>query len=173
MDWKRELVIAHLVKQEIAKIDFDGLWENTLPEVRASEEQVQFLESKLGYSVDPQYRAFLIHANGWRSFSQFIDIFGVDDLVGSARSARAIELTETLEPLEPLCGFGKNDLIPIAASSNDIDLMLMTRPHTSDPGKVFWFAGGLIDTFTGFDEWFLSMFDYLRLAHQRLVERNT
>lgn len=172
MDWKRELVIAHLVKQEIAKVDFDGLWENTLPEVRASENQVQFLESKLGYLADSQFRSFLLHANGWRSFKGSIDIFGVHDLVGSPRSSRAIELTETLEPLEPLCGFGKKDLIPIAASSDDIDLMLMTRPQSSDPGKIFWFAGGLIDTFIGFDEWFLSMVDYLRLEHQRLLERN-
>lgn len=172
VDWKQELVVAHLVKQEIAKVDLDGLWEITLPEVRASEEEIQFLESRLGYPLDAQYRAFLLHANGWREFSGGIGVFGVADLLGGRRAARAIELTETLEPLRDLCGFDRTDVLPIAMSSDDIDIMLMTRPHAAEPGKVFWFADGLIDTFPGFDEWFLSMVDYLRQDYRRLAEKH-
>ena len=62
MDWKRELVIAHLVKQEIAKIDFDGLWENTLPEVLASEEQAGEPVSFTLQSLDDTNLAFQIIA---------------------------------------------------------------------------------------------------------------
>lgn len=48
MDWKRELVIVHFVKQKIAEVDVDRLWENTLPEVAATEEQLRSLEARLG-----------------------------------------------------------------------------------------------------------------------------
>lgn len=172
MDWKRELVIAHLVKQKVAEADVEKLWENTLPEVAATSDQLQTLEVRLGYPLDPQHREFLMHADGWRAFEQKIDVFGVDDLLGSQRAERAAMLVETLEPLEPLCGFSKSDVLPIAVSSNDIDVMLMTRPHTVKPGQVLWFAGGLIDTFPGFDDWFLAMVDYNRAEYQRLVKEH-
>lgn len=173
MDWKRELVIAHLVKQKIAEVDVDGLWEYTLPEVAATEDQLQALEARMGYGLDLQHRAFLLHANGWRAFEQNIDVFGVDDFIGGPHAARAAELVESLEPLEPLCGLGTGDVLPIAVSANDIDVMLMARPHTESPGQVLWFAGGLIETFPSFNEWFLAMVDYLRLDYQRLVEKHS
>ena len=169
MDWKSELVISHLVKQKIAEVDVDQLWENTLPEVAASEAQLHALEQSLDHPLDPQYRAFLSHANGWRAFMQYIDVFGVGDFEGGSRAERANELIASLEPIEPICGFSRKDLMPIAVSSLDIDVILMTRPHSLTPGKIFWFAGGLIDSFTGFDDWFLAMVDYNRQEYQRLV----
>lgn len=171
MDWKRELVIAHLVKQKVAEVDVDGLWENTLPEVAASKEELDALEARLGYLLDPQHRAFLSHANGWSAFLHRIDVFGTGDFIGGERAVRAVELVESLEPLKDLCGFGKSDLLPIAVSSDDIDLMLITRPHTATPGQVLWLAGGVIDTFSGFDEWFVAMVDYNRLDYRNLVEK--
>ncbi len=172
MDWKRELVIAHLVKQKIAEVDVERVWEHTLPEVAASEEQLRSLEAQLGYELDPQHREFLLHANGWRAFEQRIDVFGVDDFVGGTRANRAAALIDSLEDLEPLCGFGKSDMLPIAVSSDDIDVMVMTRPNTTTPGKVLWLAGGLIETFVGFDEWFLAMVDYNREEYQRLAKKH-
>jgi len=169
LDWKRELVIAHLVKSKVHEVDIDGLWENTLPEVGATDEQLASLEQMLGYRLDPQHRQFLLHANGWRSFMQHVDVFGIDDFKAGPRASRAIALIESLQPLDSLCGYSDRDLIPIAVSSDDIDVFAMARPHTSTPGKVFWFAGGLIDTFPCFDEWFLSMVDYNRKEYQRLV----
>jgi hypothetical protein len=172
LDWKRELVIAHLVKDKIAEADVDGLWENTLPEVAASEEQLRALEARLGYGLDSQHRAFLLHANGWRAFMQDVDVFGVEDFMGGPRARRAAELIESLEPLESLCGLGKPDMLPIAVASNGIDVMVMARPHTTESGKVLWLAGGLIDTFPGLDEWFLAMVDYNRQEYQRLANKH-
>ena len=169
MDWKRELAIAHLVKQKIAEVDVERLWEDTLPEIAASEEQLRSLEAQLGYGLDRQHTEFLLHANGWRAFKQQVDIFGVDDFLGGARAARAVALIDSLEPLETLCGFGKPDVLPVAVSSDDIDVMVMTRPHTKTPGKILWLAGRLIETFAGFDEWFLAMVDYNRFEYQRLT----
>lgn len=124
----------------------------------------------LGYKLDPKYRAFLQHANGWRCFVNNVDVFGVNDLTGGEKADRATRLIDALEPLDQLCDYGRADLLPVAGSSDDIDVMLMTRPHTATPGTVFWFAGGLIETFSAFDEWFLAMVDCNRLNFQRLVE---
>jgi hypothetical protein len=172
LDWKRELVIAHLVKQKIAEVDVDRLWENTLPEVAATEDQVRSLETRLGYGLAPQHREFLLHANGWRAFKQRVDVFGMDDFVSGPRAQRAVMLIESLDDLEGLCGFGRSDVLPIAVSSDDIDVMVMTRPHTREPGKVLWLAGGQIETFPGFDEWFLAMVDYNRHEYQRLFKKH-
>lgn len=172
MDWKRELVIAHLVKQKIAEADVDGLWENTLPEVAASPDQLSALEEALGYTLHPQHREFLSHANGWRALMQRIDVFGTDDFMGGPRAERAVMLVESLHDLKELCGFSEREVLPIAVSSSDIDVMVMTRPGTATPGRVIWLAGGVVDTFAGFDDWFLAMVDYNRQEYQRLVEEN-
>jgi hypothetical protein len=172
LDWKQVLVIAHLVKNKIYEVDVEGLWENTLPEVAATSEQLDVLEQELGYPLDSQHRQFLMNANGWRAFMQHVDVFGVGDFKGGPRAARAIALIESLQPLDSLCGYSHRDLIPIAVSSSDIDVFVMARPHTATPGRVFWFAGGLIDTFQCFDEWFLSMVDYNRKEYHRLVATN-
>lgn len=166
-------MIAHLVKNKIYEVDVEGLWENTLPEVAATAEQLDSLERKLGYRLDSQYRHFLLHANGWRAFMQHIDVFGVEDLQSGPRAERAIALIESLQPLDSLCGYRDRDLIPIAVSSDDIDVFAMARPHAATPGKIFWFAGGLIDTFPCFDEWFLSMTDYNRKEYQRIVSMHS
>lgn len=169
MDWQRELVIAHLVKQKIAEVDVKGLWENTLPGVAVPEEQIRALEARIASALDPQYRKFLLHANGWRAFMQGIDVFSLEDFRGGTRAERAVELVESLEPLAELCGLGKHQLLPIAVSADDIDVMLMAKPDTECAGKIFWFAGGLIEAFIGFDEWFLAMVDYNRQEYQRLL----
>jgi hypothetical protein len=172
LDWERELVIAHRVKQQIAEVDVDHLWENTLPEVAATEDQVRSLESRLDSKLDSQHRAFLLHANGWRAFKQHVDVFGVGDFMGGPRAARASELIESLDDLKELCGFAKPDVLPIAVSSDDIDVMVIARPNTAAPGRVLWLAGGAIETFAGFDEWFLAMVDYNRHEYQRLLKKH-
>lgn len=169
LEWKRELVIAHLVKQKIAEVDVNELWESTLPGVAASEEQIRTLEARMGGPLDPQHKEFLLHANGWRAFMQSIDVFSLDDFLDGARAQRAVDLVESLEPLDVVCGLGKHELLPIAVSSDDIDVMLMAKPETECAGKIFWFAGGLIETFVGFDEWFLAMVDYNRAEYRRLL----
>ena len=172
MDWEWELQIAQFVKRKISDVDVGHLWENTLPESEASEEALRSLEARLGYSLNSQHRTFLLHANGWRAFKQHVDVFGVDDILDGPRATRAAALIESLEDIEALCGFGKPDLLPIAAASDGVDLMVMTCPHTTTPGKVLWLASGLIGSFAGFNEWFLAMVDCNRHECQRLAKMN-
>jgi hypothetical protein len=173
MDWKKELVIAALVKQKVAEVDTLGFWQHTLPEVAASEQAVDAVEMCLGESLDSGYRSFLLHANGWRAFHHQIDLFGIDDLLAGPRADRANELSDSLEPLPDLCGCDRSEVMAVAVSSDDIDIMLMTRPHAREPGKVFWLAGRLIDTFPTFEDFFLAMVDYSRLDYQELLQNRT
>lgn len=165
-------MIAHFVRNEIEKIDVEGLWENTLPEVAASEADVREVESKLGHALDGQFREFLLHANGWRAFKDGVDLFSTADLIGGVRVERARRILRHPESLKYICGYEESEVMPIAVSSDDIDVMLMSRPHAADPGKVMWLAGSLIQEFVGFDEWFLAMVDYNRMNHEFLLERN-
>ncbi len=96
-------------KATSCRVDVDHLWENTLPGVAASQDQLRSLEVRLGHALDPQHREFLLHANGWRAFRQHVDVFGIDDFEGGPRAVRTAGLIESIEPLDTLCGFGKRD----------------------------------------------------------------
>jgi hypothetical protein len=124
----------------------------------------------LGFPLHPQHRQFLLHANGWHAFVHDIDVFGVEDFLGGPRAGAAVELIESLEDLASLCGFGQDDLLPIAVNMTSIDVIVLTRPHTETPGKVFWLAGGVVDQFPDFQEWFLAMVDYNRHEYARAVD---
>lgn len=172
MDCEREIAIAHLVKQKVAEVDISGLWSHPFPEMAASERNVSEVEGKLGFELDENLREFLIHANGWKSFFQSVDIFGCEDYLGGPRHERASALLSSLEDLQDICGFELTDFMPFAVSSDDIDVFAITRSTSRTPGKVFWFAGGLVDQFSDFNEWFLSMVDYNRRQFQKLREQN-
>ena len=169
IDWKREIAVNHLVKQKIAKVQTVHSWEHPFPEVAASEQAVGSIEAQLGFKLDKDHRDFLRHANGWKSFYQAVDMFGVADLVGGPRHQRAMELLDSLEELEPLCGFAREHLLPIAVSNDDIDVFVISKPSANPHGAVLWLAGGLIDRFPSFSEWFLAMIDYNRHIYQQIT----
>lgn len=172
MDWKREIVVAHMVKQKTAEVDVTGIWSYHFPEVAATEGTISSVERELGFRFDEHYRNFLGHADGWKAFYQAVDIFGASDFLGGPRKTRADELFVSLESLEDLCGFSRDELLPVAVSMDDVDLFVVTKPTSHEPGIVFWFACQVIDKFPDFDEWFLSMVDYNRRQYQKLVARN-
>ena len=64
-------------------------------------------------------------------------------------------------------------MLPIAAFRDDMDLFLLTTPGAPTPGEVLWFAGGLIDRFPDFEEYFLAMADYTRRQVQRLRDADS
>jgi cell wall assembly regulator SMI1 len=161
--WKDHIAIMHLVKQELLKRDKARLWPHHLPEVGATEEQLQAAEKALGFSLDPQYRDFLLHADGWKGVCQTVDLFGTGQLMRSGVMDHAMVLLNSIEPgvLES-SGFLRDQLLPIAASASDRDLFVIALPHSPSPGMVIWFAGEEIDRFENFQEYFLAMIDYNR-----------
>lgn len=63
-DWKAAIVTMVLIHQHIRDLDDRSLWPHHLPSVAASEESVKLVEQRLG-ALDPDYRQFLKHADGW------------------------------------------------------------------------------------------------------------
>lgn len=162
MDWKREIGIAFLVRQRVHEADREQLWPFHLPATAATESQIEEASRALGEELDASYAAFLTCANGWKAFFQTIDLFGTDQLLGGDEHDRGVALKASLSPLEPACGLSENELMVIGASAVDIDVFLIARTTSRSPGRVFWFAGSLIQEFPDFSEFFLAMVDYNR-----------
>lgn len=161
-DWKKEIAVAYLVKQELMKVDVRQLWPYHLPEVAATQDQVQAAEVALGHELDAKYKAFLRHANGWKGFFHAVDLFGTDDLIGSTRKAMAEEILDGLAGLVEGCGLSREQVFPIAVSQVGIDVFVMVRPCSPSCGAVIWLAGQEIDRFPDFTDYFLAMVDYNR-----------
>jgi hypothetical protein len=152
---------AWLVKQEIMKLDKRRIWPYHLPEIAATDVQISQAEQRLAHVLDERYKALLKCANGWPAFYQAVDLFGTEDLISGPRHECGEFLLGYLEEsVLNKCGFARAELLPIAATKSDRDLFVITRPHSSAPGIVIWFAGEEIDRFQTFDEYFLSMMEY-------------
>ena len=163
MDWPREIATMAYVKQAIRACDVRNLWPYQLPTLAATSEQIQAAERHLGFRLDAEYSSFLCHANGWRGFYQSVDLFGTDDLIAGERMGRARKMLADVEPsVVSASGVRKDDLLPIGATSADLDLFVLTTPGDESPGRVIWFAGTEIQRFENFGEFFLSMVDYNR-----------
>ncbi|SEI94068.1 SMI1 / KNR4 family (SUKH-1) [Bhargavaea ginsengi] len=162
-DWKDQIAVMHLVKQELMKRDKDRLWPHHLPEVGATEEQMQEAEKALGFPLDPQYYEFLMHADGWKGFLQTVDLLGTRELMGSPLMDEALALLGAIEPdVLDDSGFSREQLLPIAAGTHDRDLFVIALPDSPAPDTVIWFAGEEIERFESFEEYFLAMVDYNR-----------
>ena len=167
MDWKDKIAVMFLVQEERQRVDKKGIWSYYYPELAATEEQLIATEAHLGHCIDKGYRDFLACANGWKCFSQTVNLFGTDDLIGSDLMNYALEMLDVMDdafPLSESSGFAKEDLLPIAATLEDRDLHVMTRPTSRQPGVVIWLAGQEIERFPNFEEYFLAMADYNRLS---------
>lgn len=169
-EWKDKIAVMVLVKQEIWRLDKAGLWPYHLPEVAATEEQLMTAEAHLGHGIDKGYRDFLKCANGWKGFSQTVNLFGTGDLVGSSLMNYALEMIEVMDEAYPIedTGFSKEELLPIAATFEDRELHVITRATSHQPGVVIWFSGQEIERYQSFEEYFLAMTDYNRLEIDRL-----
>jgi hypothetical protein len=162
--WKDQITVMHLVQNEVQRYDELGLYEYYYPELAATEEQLVTVEAYIGHSIDNDYRDFLLCANGWKWFTQSVNLFGTGDLEGSALMGRAMETLEILddEKVLKVTEFTKAELLPIAASFEARDLFVITRPMSREPGVVIWFPGGEIEMYQNFKEYFLAMVDYNR-----------
>ena len=157
IDWAHEIAVAASVKQRLAAVDREGLWRHYTPEPAATTQQVAEAESALGHSLDSEYRAFLLHANGWRGFLQGVDLFGTTDLLRSPKRSFAEELLADLEEARELTGFSTKELLPIGVSQTEIDLLVLTRPSSEHPGLVLWIAGAPIERYPTFVHFFRGM----------------
>jgi len=90
-----------------------------------------------------------------------IDLLGAPDLLGSPTFAHSLLRLSYLEPVAlSAAGVQRDDLLPIAVSLVDLDLVVMQRRAAAEPGTVLWFAGAEVDRYPTFDDFFLAMIEH-------------
>ncbi len=172
-EWRDRIVTMVYVKQELMKLDMDGIWPHHLPELAASKETLRKTEAYLGFGIDQDYREFLKMANGWKGFLQTVDLFGTQELSGSPMMQYAKSLLGFVEDdVIKSTGFSRKELLPIAATKYDKDLFIMTSPTSHAPGTVIWLAGEVVDRYPSFTEYFLVMIEYNRQLVKDMQEGN-
>src|SRR5262245_28527214 len=111
-DWKPKIATAILVNQAVIEADTEQVWPHHLPEVAATEYVLQKVESRIGHKIDPRYKAFLKHADGWRSFYQAADLFGTKQLLGAPPMGYAEEMLKAVEAdVLRASGFERQELL--------------------------------------------------------------
>ena len=172
MDWRSDITKAITVQQACMRVDVDELWEYSLPEPRASEQEIVDAERQLGCRLPEQYRSFLLHANGWRCFYQDVNLFGTSDLLGGELHDTAEELLEVAKEVLPPLEYDLDCFFPIAASMTQIDLFVIGKVGSPWEGQVIWIAGDIIDEYESFLEYFRSMVAYNKLGAEELAKEH-
>jgi hypothetical protein len=163
IDWQQGIVELTAVKREIAALDTGGLWPHYPANPPATEAELAAAEAAIGEPLDAQYRGLLSHAAGWPAFWHTTDLFGPADLRGSASFREASQLLGYVESIVLEQGnLQRASLLPIAASSTDIDLFVMTRAAAPRPGTVIWLAGAEIKRYRDFSDYFQAMIELNR-----------
>ena len=157
MDWRLDIVTAVAVQQACMRVDVDELWEYSLPELRASEQEIADAEKRLGFRLPEQYRSFLLYANGWRCFYQDVNIFGTGELLGGELHEQAEELLEVAKEVLPPLEYDLDCFFPIAASMTQIDLFVIGKVGSPWEGQVIWIAGDIIDESPSFLDSFRTL----------------
>jgi hypothetical protein len=121
-------------KQALHDVDVDRVYEYHLPRLACTEEQLRAVESVINEPLDPQYRAYLSHAGGWRWFWHEVHLFGPEELSGGPAMDYAVEMLGFADLSEAGCRL--QDLLPIASGPHDTDVFSIGRKGTVVEGQV-------------------------------------
>jgi hypothetical protein len=127
-----------------------------LPGAPASESAIGKAESAIGLRLDPDYRGFLLAADGWHGFLASLGIFGCADLLGSPLRQRGEETLAVWRNggyLEAH-GLAPGTFLMIAASEHSRPFALVRLHGSSSPGEVVFFTGDDVEVFSTFREFF-------------------
>jgi SMI1-KNR4 cell-wall len=170
-DWRPAIARMVEVKRVLAEVDTDGLWEHHPPRAAATEEDIAAVEARLGLRLDPQYREFLLHANGWPSFFHTIDLFGTEELAGGGLMDVANEMLDASDPIVwEQTGLDRQSLLPIAATMTARDMFVMPVQDAQQVAPVVWLDLPEIETFPSFERCFQAMIEQNELEATELRE---
>ena len=164
IDWEAEIETAALVHSRIEELDSRRLWQRHLPNVGAKPHEIAAAEASIGFGLDRNYRSFLEKADGWSCFYQYVDLLGTSALRGEPPMDVVRRQLGAIGPdaFRDLVGTDVSDVLPIGGSSVQRDMFFLVRPSVPGSGNIVWLSGGVVDRFSTFTEFFLSMVDYNR-----------
>ncbi|MFD4788152.1 SMI1/KNR4 family protein [Streptomyces sp. NPDC058459] len=157
-DWSALFAEMETAKRRLAASDRDRLWRHASRQPPAASERIADIATVTHCPVDPEYADFLLHADGWPAILQDIDLFGTGDFGGVAY-VEAEELVRVIEDeVEIERGDDFSRLIPIGASRTGIDILVMPCARGDNrPAPVIWLAGGEIERYRTFPDFFRGM----------------
>lgn len=166
-DWRKAVGALILVHRKIGELDREGLWANELPTVAAKPEQITETEQALGCRLNPRYREFLLAANGWRAFYQWVDLFGTRELLGEPMQRAAVRIAVLQKAgVLPAALRVPRDVMPVAMTrsgegADQPDLFVLLAAGDA-AGSVLWISDEEVDRFESFDAFLLAMIEYNR-----------
>lgn len=163
-DWEKEIAKALDVQNANERLDATHLWDYYPPNAPATEEELAMAHWHLGFSLDPHYKRFLSHANGWRCFMENVDLFGTEELRGGPPMQEALEMVDVIGDAMEDPHFTRTELLPIGYSKTRRDMFLLHKPDSSKPGAVIWWMGNDLERYPNFDEFFLAIVDNNKLS---------
>lgn len=166
--WMVRIVRMLEVRNKMYLADTEQLWDYYYPELAAQLEDILSLQKKLNVTLSQDYIDFLLRANGWKCFYQNVDLFGTKDFGAKNMTYAKQLLNVELEYHDSLRQI-KDYLLPIAVSRTDKDLFVMVLTEGKDFGQIVWLAGGEIDRFSSFVEFFDSMMEYNQLELEEML----
>ena len=162
IDWQTEIAVMGAIKKAMSDADVERIFEYHLPRVGATEDRLEFVESRLGHRLPAQFREFLGFGDGWPAFWHLADLFGTSELVGdAARQAR--DLMRFVEPGLAAIGLSQEQVLTIMVNRTGIDVFVIELDTGTAPGAVHWIAGEEVQAFPDFHEFYLAALDYGRL----------
>jgi hypothetical protein len=169
-DWPLQIVRLVDTQRQLASLDGPvQTYTYHRPRQGATEEELTAFErQELRASLPTDYRTFLSVADGWESFWQNADLFGLFELTGGGSGARGQDLLEHHATIPDIWAtFGPDDVMPIGAARDNFDLFVLGRAEGPIDGLVVWLANEVIEQFRSFSEFF----EYMVQLHERRRDR--
>ena len=169
--WKERIVEMLMVKSKLDEVDEEPLWDYYLPELPAKPEEIARAQKEHNLKLSQEYIDFLRLANGWKAFWGDTHLLGTNDFSSDAMTYARNQLR--IEALYDRDLFQMQDhLLPIGVTLTDKDLFVLVMADGDQFGQVIWLAGGEIDRFASFGEFFDSMIAYNRLRLEDAIADN-
>jgi hypothetical protein len=159
MNWPVLISKIAMIKSKTYEKDGGKIWPYHLPNVKASEKQMEDFIRRIKISLPSDYLEFLRHANGWKGFFQYNDLLGTEDHQKIQYQKTMDNIFFSLEEAN-IPGIEKKSLFPIAVNSVDRDIFFIVAEPTKRFGKVIWYAGQVIETFSDFSAFMNAMIAY-------------
>lgn len=145
------------LKDNMKKIDINNVFEYYSPNPPADNKKIEMFK-KHNIFDDSEILSFYQKCNGWKCFYQMVDLFGTEDYFTDKITYADVILKEVLKYQDE---FTDQQVVPIAISQDDMDIFVLVKEGKCK-GNIIWFAGGEIERFSSFKDFFAKMTEYCK-----------
>jgi len=154
---------------ELKEYDKKQIFEFRLPNVAATDEEIEAIKNNIKCDFDPEYLNFLKKANGWDYFYNTVILFGTNELLESEWKDIA---DDYMDIISDYVDCNLDDITPIAVAKHDKDVFVMLNKKDvgAEYNKIIWYAGDQVDVFEGFFDFFVKILDLREVTKEFLIK---